>query len=55
MRTYLHLADVDDRFLSKARAAIWEWEAAAGTATVEQEEGAAEPAVKQQAACSISR
>lgn len=55
MRTYLHLADVDDRFLGKARAAIWEWEAAAGTAAVEQEEDGSEPAAKQQAACTVSR
>ena len=27
MRTYLHLADEDDRFQRKARSALWEWEA----------------------------
>lgn len=26
MRTYLHLADEDDRFQRKARSALWEWE-----------------------------
>jgi Flp pilus assembly protein TadD len=26
MRTYIHLTDSDDPFLSRARAALWEWE-----------------------------
>ena len=26
MRTYLHLADDQDRYLRRARAALWEWE-----------------------------
>ena len=25
MRTYVHLADVEDPYLAKARAALWEW------------------------------
>lgn len=28
MRSYLHLADKDDRFQRKAQSALWEWEAA---------------------------
>ncbi len=27
MRSYIHLADSDDPFLSRARAALWEWDA----------------------------
>lgn len=27
MRTYIHLADTDDPFVSRARAALWEWDA----------------------------
>ncbi|MFV2056611.1 MAG: tetratricopeptide repeat protein [Thiohalomonadales bacterium] len=30
MRTYIHLSDPKDKFLPKARAAIWEWEASLG-------------------------
>lgn len=50
MRTYLHLADADDRFLGKARAAIWEWEAEAGKEGIEQN-GDGTEAVQQQSAC----
>ena len=30
MRTFIHLADPEDKFVVKARAAIWEWEALLG-------------------------
>ncbi len=30
MRTFVHLADSDDRYIVKARAAIWEWKALLG-------------------------
>ena len=31
MRSYVHLADAGDPFLRRARAALWEWDAAAGS------------------------
>jgi Flp pilus assembly protein TadD len=31
MRTFIHLADADNRYLPKARAALWEWESERNT------------------------
>ena len=54
MRTYLHFADANDYFVSKARAAIWEWQAAAGKEHVEPEGDEAESVLKQRAGCANS-
>ena len=54
MRTYLHLADADDRFVNKARAAIWEWEAAAGKEHIEPGGGEAESVFHHGAGCANS-
>lgn len=37
MRTFIHLSRPDDPYLSKARAALWEWEAERGPAQVPQQ------------------
>ena len=44
MRTYIHLAKADDPFLTKARAALWEWEQLKTAAT---ESGNTEPGCNQ--------
>ena len=51
MRTYLHLADADSRYVSKARAAIWEWESAAGKEHIEPGGGEAESELEHRSGC----
>ena len=36
MRSYVHLSDPDDPFLPRARAALWEWDAAAASGNSQQ-------------------
>jgi lipoprotein NlpI len=47
MRTFIHLSSPDDPYLSRARSALWEWEAALKKQKEESSKNSSEPPLKQ--------